>query len=175
MKKKKQTKPTDIIQFQLTPERDAELKRQKDLTAGRLIYERWKHKFINKRKSVDQIAEAVNDLANELLIKVGEEHFGYVINEIINPIIAKLHENTILERFTVKVLIDCPGEIITNGVKSECDWGGLAIFHIMGWQSEKTTHTCPKCGRILKQDDMMLASQAEALFNESLCKNKRRK
>lgn len=153
-----------VIQFKLDKERDEEIQRQKDKDIAAAIYHDWRQAFINRRKSPDQLPEAVNELAVELEARIVSPWKDWVIANLLNPIIVHLHDAAILQRFSVGVLIDCPGKTIKNGIESDCEWGGIARFHKHTWENKLAEFACPECGHLCKQEngDMILESEARA-------------
>lgn len=168
-----------VIKFKLDEERDAKIQNDKDLERARLIYEDWKHKFINRRKPLDEIAAAVNDLAIQLDTEITSPFKDYLINVIINPLIAYAHDSAIMDRYSVKALVDCPHNrmVREEGEKKgrliPCGWGGIAAFHVMTWERGVAHMDCPQCGKLLKQkDDMMPESESRAWYESQKGKAK---
>lgn len=162
-----------VVKFKVDEERDREKQRQKDLETARLIYNEWKRKFINRRKPADELVHAVNELAVELDARITSSFKDYVINEIINPIIAHLHQSEMLEKFTTKALISCPHRKLMKkagdkvAILQPCEWGGIAAFHNLTWSKGAATMDCPQCGGLLTQkDDMMLESDTREWYKQ---------
>lgn len=161
------------IKFKLDAERDIENQRQKDLEQAALIYVKWKKRFINKPKPGDELIHAVNELAVELDAQITSSFKDYVINEIVNPIIAHLHQSEVLEKFTTKALLSCPHRKLMKkagdkvAILQPCEWGGIAAFHNLTWSKGAATMDCPQCGGLLTQkDDMILESLTREWYKQ---------
>jgi hypothetical protein len=142
-----------MVQFKLGAERDAKIQREKDLEAGRLIYEAWKAKLINRRHTVGMIIEALSELINELDAAIKSDFKEYVINCIINPVIAHFHDSNIIKQYTMSVVVDCP----------KCEWGGRALFHKSIWEEGQAQMKCgnEECGTLLSQKNGDMITEEE--------------
>jgi DNA-directed RNA polymerase subunit RPC12/RpoP len=140
-----------IIKFKLDAERDAEIQKKKDLEAGAAIYVSWKNKLINRRHTIGEILESLSDLTSQLDEKIQSKWKNYVINELINPVIAHFHNMKIVADFSQAVVIDCP----------KCEWGGKGLFHRHIWDSGTAEMTCPECGHRCTQKDVDMITEEQ--------------
>lgn len=157
-----------VIKFKVSEDRELEKQRTKDRDRAQDIYQRWKHDFINRRKTPEQIVVAINDLIDQLDQGIeGDDWKGWLIANILNPIMNRAHQGIILQKFSVSAFIKCGAPIVKNGSAAECKWGGLARFHQHDWDRGDCKFTCPECSAPLNQtDNMMLESKAKELFAE---------
>jgi hypothetical protein len=145
-----------VIQFKLDKERDEKIARAKDLEVGGLIYQEWKAKFIARKRTPGQILEKLNELAAELEQAIVGDSKWYVLNEIINPIIARLHEVNVMTAYSQEAIVDC----------QRCGWGGKALFHKHIWEQGKCEMDCPgeNCGtRLTQADDMITMEEGKKI------------
>lgn len=148
---KRGTDPDPVIKFKLDAERDKEIQRKRDLERARVIYETWKHSFINRPKHADQLAEAANDLAVKLEAGIEDKSIlEYVFTHLLGPKIAVLHESAIVRRYTVDVLWDCP-----------CGAGGMAGIGRTAYDDGLFHLVCPECKKELTKADTALKADID--------------
>lgn len=156
-------------------EREMRVQREKDLRIAAQIFWRWKGILTSRKRSQQELLERVGMLIKEIDEKVTSPFMDYIQNEIVSPIIQQLSTAVLMEKFTTKVFVDCPGTTIKNGVESECEWGGYALFHNDLWNAKRCEMDCPECGRRLRQKylenpegegDMILESVAQEWLKE---------
>jgi hypothetical protein len=144
------------IKWKMDEERDNRIARDKDLEQGRIIYEKWVKRFINKPKHPDELVASINELVVDLDKALTTDLKNYLIQDLLYPIMSRLHQSQILDRFTTKVLVSCDHDTMKNGMPSKCEWGGQAAFHNLVWSQGKAVFQCPECGATLKQASDMI-------------------
>lgn len=155
-----------LVNFKLSEERDQKVQQQRDLENARIIWESWKHRFINRRKPMDDLPKAVNELCGELEKKIkGQDLLKYLIQQL-EPIIAKLHGLSILEKMMVEVYADCPHSIAGSAGMKICGWGGVVGILKRAWADKEFHLICPQCENQLGPDDCALRSNIDKQIPE---------
>jgi hypothetical protein len=143
------------IKFKLDAERDKRIaekrQREEDQRKGARIYEEWKSRLVNRKHTVGETLDKISELINRLDIEIKSPWKDYVINNILNPIAARIHDANVLAAFTVRAVIDCP----------KCEWGGIAGFHQKMWDEKRCEIDCPECKHRCSQKDGDMITEAE--------------
>ncbi len=155
---KKKTK--EIIKFNLGEDRDKEIERRKAHAIAKRIYENWSDKFVNTRKTPEEVTNSLNELAAQLDNEIVDKEFvDYILKEIIFPSIQKSHELS---------------ELVKNAVvfvQGRCGCGATCEASVpqKAWLLKAFDVTCNDCFSLVS------ARKCHTIEALSAPKNRRRK